>query len=489
MAITQRQLRSTLGYPPSPSLRPSACPALTRIVAARDGGLCRIKLPGGALLARQAIAIADAADAYASGVLEVTNRANLQVRGVKNDGETPLSRQLSDAGLGPRICAGESPNTDQAARQAAVADDARNLLLSPVAGLDADALHDTSSLGEQILAVLQNEPRFAALSPKFSVLLDGGERLAAVDHPHDVWFAAMPAASGAAAQPRFAVGLAGQPSSDRCSALAAVRADDVAALLRALLHTFLDLAAPEDNRMRDLLRSRDPHAVVEQAAAKACIDLQRDEAVDTWRRPVAQSARRFGAYLQRQAGLWHVGGQPPLGRIDTATLRALARLATAHGDGTLRCTPWQSLLVPNVERQAVSRVEHGLRALGFALDARDPLARLVACAGSTGCAKGLADTKGDALHLAGHLPAGVEVHLSGCIRSCAAAHCAPYTLLAVEPARYDLYRRTQASDQEVPSAAGGAARFGERIGIHMTIEEAAKHLGNSAIEPGATPYD
>ncbi len=469
-----------MGNPPSPSLRLSACPALARIVAARDGGLCRIKLPGGTLLARQAIAIADAADAYASGIVELTNRANLQVRGVKPDGEMPLSRQLYDAGLGPRVCATASLDPQQAERQAVVADDARNLLVSPVAGLDAEALCDVSSLAEQILAVLQNEPRFAELSPKFSVLLDGGERLAALDHPHDVWFAAMPPARGAGAQPRFALGLAGQPSSNRSAALAAVDVDDVAALARALLHTFLDLAAPEDNRMRDLLRSRDSHAVLARAAARARIDLQRDAAVSTWRRTIAEPARRFGSYPQCEPGLWHVGAQPPLGRIDTATLSALAGLASAHGDGTLRCTPWQSVLVPNVPQRDVPEVERTLRSLGFVLDAQHPLARLIACAGSTGCAKGLADTKGDALHLVGQLPAGVEVHLSGCTRSCAAAHCAPYTLLAVESARYDLYRRAQAPDREVSPAADVATRFGHRIGAHMTIEEAAKQLGNSA---------
>lgn len=476
-------------YPPSPSLRPSACPALARIVAARDGGLCRIKLPGGTLLAQQAFAIADASNAHASGVIELTNRANLQLRGVKPEGEMPLSRQLSDAGLGPRVCVSQLLDDEHAARQARVADDVRNLLLSPAAGLDAESLFDTSPLAEQVLDVLQNEPRFAGLSPKFSVSLDGGERLAALDHSHDIWFAAMPAASGALAQPRFAVGLAGQPSSNRSDALAAVCADDVAALTRALLHAFLDLAAPEENRMRDLLRSRDRHAVLAHAAARAGIDLQHDAAVAAWRRTAAQPALRLGAHAQRQPGLWYVGGQPPLGRIDTATLRALAQLAYAYGDGAIRCTPWQSVLVPNVAEPAVPQVEQGLRSLGFALDAQDPLARTIACAGSSGCAKSRADTKADALRMAGQLPAGVEVHFSGCTRSCAAAHCAPYTLLAVEPGHYDLYRRAQAPDREASPATDGAARFGESIGIRLTIEEAANHLGNLAIAPGATPHD
>jgi len=442
---------------------------LSRIVAARDGGLCRIKLPGGVLRARQARAIADAAHAHASGVVELTNRANLQLRGVKAGHENDLSRQLADAGLGPQVAC--APAGD--AHQAAVADDLRNLLLSPAAGIDADALYDTRPLARLTLAQLQNERRFAALSPKCSMLLDGGERLAALDHPHDLWFAAM----AAPAHGWFALGLAGQPAVADGSALAAVRARDLPALAIALLHTFVDLASPDDTRMRDLLRRLDGAHVVMHAATRAGIELRDGDDVRAWRRAPADPARRFGAWPQRDAGLSYVGGQPPLGRIDTHALRALAGLAHDHGDRTFRLTPWQSVLIPAVPTDAIAPVVRGLAALGFATSARDPFARLIACAGSAGCAKGLADTKADARDLARRLPDGVEVHLSGCARSCAAAHCARYTLLAVEPARYDLYRRVPAS------APGRANRFGERIGIRLTLEAAADALGDAARSP------
>ena len=90
------------------------------------------------------------------------------------------------------------------------------------------------------------------------------------------------------------------------------------------------------------------------------------------------------------------------------------------------------------------------------------------------------------------LPDSVEVHLSGCIRSCAAAHCAPYTLLAVEPGRYDLYERSvPANGESVPSGTASATRlsgddalcaqrFGRRIATHLTIAEAAVALGAAA---------
>jgi precorrin-3B synthase len=448
---------------------------LTRIVAARDGGLCRVKLPGGVLGAQQARAIAEAADSFASGIVELTNRANLQLRGVRGGHENELSRRLVQAHLGPQIAAAHADANANAhdPQQAAIADDIRNLLLSPTAGIDAHALHDTQPLADETLALLQNEPRFAALSPKFSVLLDGGERLAALDHPHDLWFAAMAPQTDHGSW--FAIGLAGAPGYR--NALSAVAARDVPAMVVALLQTFIDLATPDEHRMRDLLRRLSAAPILERAASRAGIALRSDAPVRAWRRTPAEPARRFGAWPQREAGVTHVGAQPPLGRIDTDGLRALARLADDHGNGTLRLTPWQSLLIPYVPAHAVSEVERAFASLGFALDANDPLARLIACAGSSGCAKGLADTKADALALARQLPDHVDVHLSGCLRSCAAAHCAPYTLLAVAPGRYDLYRRTPAPRAQTSAP---ASRFGECIGTHLTIDAAAHALGAAA---------
>lgn len=478
-----------MSHDPSPPSRPSACPALSRIVAARDGGLCRIKLPGGELRAEQALAIAEAVDTHACGVVEVTNRANLQLRGVRAGHEAELSERLLSAGLGPQAALCQALSGTQAQWQSvpttAAADDVRNLMISPAAGRDAQASYDTRPLAAAILSLLQSEPRLTALSPKFALLLDGGERLAMLDHPHDIWLSAMPARGD---EPWFAFGLAGHPSIRHRCALAAVRPVQVPALIRALLHTFLDLARPDDTRMRHVLAASSHDTILEHVSARVDFPLRRGADVDAWRRADADPALRFGAHRQLTGHLWHVGAQPSLGRIDTATLRGLAQLAIEHGNGTMNMTPWQSVLLPDVAEPSVPHARNGLDALGLIRDAAHPLAGIVACAGSTGCAKSCADTKADALHLSQRLPAGVQVHLSGCIRSCAAAHCAPYTLLAVEPGRYDLYRLPADPDQkkaytrapEIDTSADAARRFGRRIAAHLTIEQAAQLLREAA---------
>lgn len=410
--------------------------------------------------------------AHASGTVELTNRANLQLRGVKAGHEAALSRQLAQAGLGPQAVAPEA-RTD--AQRTAVADDISNLMLSPCAGRDAHALHDTEPLARQILALLQNEPRFAALSPKFSVLLDGGERLAALDHPHDLWFSAMDPAHDA--EPWFALGLAGQPFAEPGSALAAVRAQDLPALVHALLLAFIELATPQHTRMRDLLKARPANAIAAHAARLAQVTLRHDPAVGAWQRTPAHPLRRFGAHRQRQPSLWHVGGQIPLGRLDSGVLRGLARLAREYGGNTIRVTPWQGVLIPDIDEQSIPAAVDALARLGVLLDAANPLARLIACAGSAGCGKGLADTKTDALALARQMRNAVEIHLSGCERSCAAAHCAPYTLLAVAPERYNLYARPAAAALE---HIAGAGRFGQPVAFGITIEEAARRIDPAA---------
>ena len=229
--------------------------------------------------------------------------------------------------------------------------------------------------------------------------------------------------------------------------------------------------------MRDLLARHDPDALLACAQTRFAFPLLRDARLAAWRRPRADPALRFGAHPQQQPGRWHIGAQPPLGRIDAATLRALATLVRDAGNGSLHLTPWQSVLLPEVPTHAVQYALDRLAALGFACDRREPLARLIACAGSVGCAKGLADTKADALRLAGALPADVEVHLSGCSRSCAAAHPVPFTLLAVAPNRYDLYQRVDASRAE-----GG---FGTCVARDLTIEQAAERLAR----PPRSPFD
>lgn len=425
---------------PRPEKPGSACPGLLRIVPALDGGICRVKLAGGVLSSQQARTIAEAAERCASCVLELTNRSNLQIRGVLPGQQAELIERLLAAGLGPSNPA---------------ADDVRNLLLSPAAGLDPLALLDTRPLAVALLDLLQTTPALHGLSAKFALQLDGGEALAMREHPHDIWLSALPSTPT-----RLAFGLAGCPG-DR--PLGVIDAKQAVPLVEQLLRLFLDLAGSEHSRMRQLLSVIPAHQLLQQLQTRLPFAIQLPP-TDWQRKPVSQRAP-IGIYPQQQSGLCMVAAASRLGRIDAAQLRAMADLADQHGDASLRLTPWQGLLLPNIPEPSADKLLHKLAELGLLIDAQEPLSNLIACTGSAACAKGLADSKADALQLAERLRASTarpQVHLSACPRSCAAAHTAPFTLLASSAGHYQLYQRT-------PEAAG----FGQLLASAMTIDEAS----------------
>ncbi len=423
----------------------SACPGLFRIVPALDGGLCRIRLPLGQLAADQARAVATLAQRFGNGIVEATNRANLQLRGVAPDDGTALVEGLLDAGLGP------------AEREA---DDVRNVMVSPTAGFDPDQKIDALPIARALLTHLQSDADCRVLSPKFSLLVDGGESVAAIGHPHDIWLASL-------GDDAMALGIAGSPpGADQAHASFLVvplaRAVEAA---QAAIGLFLDLAAcnPDVTRFRHLASD----GILDRLGQILDVAVQRNP---EWRRASPVSGGHIGIRPQRHAGMVFVGAMPPLGRLTPQTLVGLADVAEAFGTGHLRMTPWQSVVIPGIRRTAAPHAVRSLEALGLVCDPQAPLASMIACAGSTGCAASFSDTKADALALARLLPAQIRtrrvIHLSGCAKSCASAATADVTLLASAPGTYELFREVK----------GSSGRFGRSMARELDIEDVGLRL-------------
>jgi precorrin-3B synthase len=440
-------------------LRATGCPGLRRIVQAKDGGICRIKLPCGQLTSAQARTVADVALRCTADVIEATNRSNLQLRGVNITQASVLTDALIAAGLG-------SPDDGS--------DDVRNVMVSPAAGIDPAQLTDTTPLAMQLLSLLQRAPRFHALSAKFAVQIDGGESMAMLQHSHDIWLSAMQR-NEQQRMPLFVFGLAGCPpvwGSSRPPAMAAVAADYVQDLIAAIMQVFLDHASLEQTRMRHLLQQMTKAEFMQQLHQRVKFPLIENDDIKNWRRSPPSKFTHIGTFKQNDARHVAVGAAPVLGRLNATQLRSVADIADSCGDGTMRFTPWQSVLLPNIRKKKANAVQQQLHRLGFAISSSNPLAHLIACTGSAGCVKGLADTKADArvlannLHYVSNLP---DVHLTGCKRSCAAAHIAPYTLLAVKPGVYDFYQR-------VDSKPG----FGTLLAPEISVDAASHYLSNAS---------
>lgn len=440
------------------ALAASACPGLFRIVPARDGGICRLKVALGQLSSGAARAVAAAASRFGNGAIDITNRANLQLRGISAEHETPLIAALLEAGLGPT-----RPK----------ADDIRNVMVSPVAGLDPAQAIDALPLARDLLDRLQTDDRYAGLSPKFCVLVDGGESVAAVDHPHDIWLAGI-------GDGRMVLGLAGAPptEADDAPPFVIVDAAQAAAAVAVVLDLLLEHAAAdaEIKRMRNLLARTTREQVFDHLSRKITAPLHRDA---SWRRRAPAFLGHVGIHAQRQAGLVFVGAVPPLGRLSPSTLKHLAAVADEYGDGSLRLTPWQSVLVPFVRHDNAPAAVRMLEAAGFICDPDQPLSSIVACSGAAGCASAMSDTKADALRLAQSLSGGGKlpglVHFTGCAKSCASAGVADVTLLAAAPGTYALYRKS----------AAGPDKFGREIAGKVGVEQAATYLRSEMSAPPA----
>ena len=132
-----------------------------------------------------------------------------------------------------------------------------------------------------------------------------------------------------------------------------------------------------------------------------------------------------GVHAQRQQGLNWIGVWTPLGKIASAQMCAISEVARMFGDGDIRLTVWQNLLLSGVPDAQVEAACAAIHAAGLATSVSNVRAGLVACTGSTGCKFAASDTKGDALRIADHVDAQmrlaqpVNIHLTGCHHSCA----------------------------------------------------------------------
>lgn len=433
--------------------RAFACPGLFRIVPARDGGICRIKLARGRLTSMQARAIAAIAARFATGAIEITNRANIQIRGITPGTETEVIATLRAAGLGA-----DNPG----------ADDIRNVMVSPLAGDDPEQIADVGGLADEVLQRLQAEPRYHALSPKFGIQIDGGEGIAMLDHPNDIWLSAVD-------RDRFAFGFAGCPPQDeRDCAAGFVATPQAADFIFACIDFFLPFNGGRNKSGQEIARFR--HLLADMAASEILsrigFPVSGAPEASAWRRRPVRAFAHLGARPQRGDQKFAIGAMPQLGRLTPSTLQQLADLANEFTAGEIRCTPWQSILLPNVEHTESPVLASAIDRLGLIIAADRPLAAIITCAGSVGCASGHSDTKSDAVDLADRLEilgaSLFDIHVSGCSKSCAAPRPAQATLVGTALGQYDVFWRD----------ASVTGKFGDRIGASQSIEEASHLLAH-----------
>jgi ferredoxin-nitrite reductase len=207
-----------------------------------------------------------------------------------------------------------------------------------------------------------------------------------------------------------------------------LRPSEAVAVAAAMIRVFSDHGDRTDRKKARLKYLVDRWGVdrfLNETQARLAFPLVRLPMESCVPRPPAIKHGHIGVYRQRQAGRNYVGVVVPVGLLTVRQMRRLADIAEAHGSGTLRLTPWQNLLIPDIPDAFVESVKRQVVRAGLHHEATHLLGGLVACTGSRGCKYAGTDTKGHALDLGDQLnrrltlDQPVNIHLTGCPNSCA----------------------------------------------------------------------
>lgn len=428
---------------PDPSLVKGWCPGALRPMETGDGFLVRVRLTAGVLPAELAGELADLSRRFGNELIDLSQRGNLQLRGVAVEDLHPLQERLGELGLLDRDAAAEA---------------VRNIVPSPLSGLDPTAAIDGRALCAALEARLTEDESLHALPGKFGFVVDEGGRLALDDVAVDVRLRGLVTGEG----PRVLIEVATAPAVWQPIALATVeeapeRAADLARAVIALRAT----AADAPRRMWDVVRSAGLAALFHAAGFG-----HKDAEVATLPRACGAEAV-LGDHTRAPGAFLGLGA--PFGRFTADQLALIGELAAERAAGEIRLTPWRVVLIPGVKAEKMPRIRPWIAAGRFVFAADDPRLAVVSCAGASGCRSATVEARLDGEHLAAVARrlarSGTTLHVSGCEKGCAHPGPALVTLTG-RGGRYDLVRDGRAWD--APWTTG------------LTLEEVAAALADLA---------
>jgi len=390
------------------------------VAPAQDAYMCRLRFPGGALRSWQLRGLAELADRCAGGFADVTTRANLQLREIGARDATTVLMGLRDLGI---INLGSG------------ADNIRNVTASALSGIDPSELIETLPLAREMHHYIINHREMYGLPRKFNIAFDGGGAISALEDTNDIGFHAIrlnqdSENAGNKGDVLFQLalgGITGHCDFARDTGVV-VKPQDCVAVAAAIVRVFIahgDRTDRKKARLKYLLDDWGFEKFLGEVERELGRSLRRVPPEHCQRRGSDDRHAHVGLHAQRQPGLNYLGIVLPVGRIQSDQMRALADVAETCGDGDLRLTVWQNLLIANIPDERVAEARQRVEAMGLDWRASSPRAGLIACTGSAGCKYAASHTKQHAMAIADYVDQRLEldhpinIHLTGCSHSCA----------------------------------------------------------------------
>ena len=431
------------------------------VAPAQDSYMCRLRIPNGILTADQFDGVARVAEEFGGGYAHVTTRANLQIREIEAANAVNVVEAIQSLGLTSR---------------GSGADNIRNVTGTPTAGIDGQELLDTRPFARAWHFHVLNDRSLTGLPRKFNVAFDGAGKVAALEETNDIGFSAVEVKEGAAVPAgiyfRLVLGgITGHGDIARDTGVV-LPPEDATKVADAIVRVFVesgDRANRNKARLKYVLDDWGFDKFLAAVEDKLGRKLDRVEAAHVKPRADVDRMAHLGVHAQKQPGLNWIGLVVPVGKLTVAQMKGIAAIARELGDGDVRLTVWQNLLLSGVPDDKVSEAVSRIETLDLSAKAAAIRAGLVACTGNTGCKFAAANTKGTAEDIAAHVEGAldldqpVNIHLTGCHHSCAQHYVGDIGLIACQVPVNDEGDTVEGFHVVVGGGTGANAKIGREL--------------------------
>ncbi len=380
------------------SMRRGACPSLAAPMQTGDGLLVRLRPDDDSLTIPKVAALAAAAETFGNGIIEITARGNLQLRGLTAATVPALAQAIGEAEI--TIAEGLA------------------IEVPPLAGIDPEEIADPRPIAAELREALRARQLPLPLAPKLSVVIDGGGRFGLGAVGADIRLQAVSTVEGTA----WVLSLGGTAA--KASIVGAFAGDTVVPALVTILEKLAGLGTAA--RGRDL----DP---VEVRALCRC--------EKSFERPaVPASAAIPGIHDLGGAGTV-LGLGLAFAQVEASVLATFLYQIQELGAHAIRLAPGHAFFALGLRHETATMAQRLAATHGFRIAEEDPRNAIATCAGSKGCASAWMETKGMAERLIETAPelldGSLTVHLSGCAKGCARPRPSELTLVGA-PSGYGL---------------------------------------------------
>ena len=425
--------------------------------------MLRLRMPHGVLSSHKMRVLAEIVQQYGDdGCADITTRQNLQLRGVRLEDIPNIFKRFEQSGI-TSIQSGM--------------DNVRNITGSPVAGIAASELIDTQGLVMKVQDMITNNsegnPAFTNLPRKFNIALEGSREDSIHSEINDIAFIPAFKDGEEGGEVGFNVLVGGFFSARRCDSAIPfnvwVPADDtVVEICRAILSVFRDKGSRGNRQQTRLMWLIEEmgleafRAAVEKEMGQTLLPAAPEDAITD-----EGKSDHLGVHPQKQPGLNYVGLHVPVGHIYADDMFEFARIAEVYGNGEIRLTVEQNLIIPNIPDSRLDAFLQEQPVKKFSIEPSTLVRTQVSCTGSRFCNFALIETKQRAHALAQKLdeqlnvPEYVRMHWTGCPNSCGQPQVADIGFMGTK-ARKD-GKSVEAVDIYMGGKVGKHAQLGERV--------------------------